>query len=136
MVFSDLEFGSEKTFVLIFLGEGIQQGDQDSEASALFIKSTVLVKEHKQMSSQNELCTLRETQSAFMWEAVLQIVRGQGGCFQPTVLFMPIFGLTQGPSWQVCASFSHDGFQREGFLEVRQDILWVRLLSPQAPSLD
>ena len=52
------EFSSERTLVLVFLAEGIQEGDQDCEAGAEFIKNTVCVKEHTWASLQNELCAI------------------------------------------------------------------------------
>lgn len=69
------EFSSERTLILVFLGEGTQQGDQDCEASAEFIKSTVRVKEHTQESLQNELHKIGVAWIAFMG-AVLWVVRG------------------------------------------------------------
>lgn len=70
------EFSSERTLILVFLGEGTQQGDQDCEASAEFIKSTVHVKEHTQESLQNELRKIGVAWIAFMG-AVLWVVRGR-----------------------------------------------------------
>lgn len=50
---------------------------------------------------------------------------GVGGCLQPTILLVPIFGLTQGTSWWVHISLWQDGFQHEGFWEVGKTILWA-----------
>ena len=39
------------------------------------------------------------------------------GCLWPVILLVAVFDLTQGPSWQACASLSQDGLQLEGFWE-------------------
>lgn len=40
------EFSSERTLILVFLGEGTQQGDQDCEASATLLKHSTCERAH------------------------------------------------------------------------------------------
>ena len=51
--------------VFVLLGGRIEQGDQECEAGAEFIKSTVCVKEHTRVSLQNELHAAEVASIAF-----------------------------------------------------------------------
>lgn len=73
-----LQFGGERTSVLFFLGEGIQQGEQDCEASAKIINSTVCEKEHTGDLAEWAACNKAWLRLLLAGRAVVQVVRVGG----------------------------------------------------------
>lgn len=79
------------------------------EADKAFIRGKLCVKEHR--GELRVSCMEWKWLRSLMWGSHLH-------CLWPVILLMPIFGLTQGTSRYICASFSQDGFHCKGFWEV------------------